>query len=170
VHWEKFGPIFFGPLDGEPPTGWFDAPGGEYRTCYQSLSAFGAFAETMLRSLTPAYRVLGKTDLAARSIATIRLERSLKVARLHGDGLARLGVTATTTTGPYPPCRLLSLGLWSHRLELDGIEYRTRHDDDELSIAFFDRAADALTAESTRSLAGDVGFLKEVTDRYDVGL
>lgn len=53
---------------------------------------------------------------------------------------------------------------------MDGIQYRARHDNDEIAVAIFDRAADALRVVSTICITADVNWFGKVLDRYHLGL
>jgi len=151
-----------------PVSGRFNAPGYEYGVCYFGLSLDVAFAETLLRN--PSSRLLGGSDLAVRSISTGHLTRGLQLVQLHGPGLNRLEITAETVHGPHDICRRLALELWRHPKQVDGIAYRSRFDDDELCVALFDRAIDAIAIDATEGLLDDMRRLGRILDKYDVGL
>jgi hypothetical protein len=109
-------------------------------------------------------------DLAVRSVSIGHLTRRVRLAQLHGPGLARIGVSAETVHGPHPVCRQLALEIWNDPKQVDGIAYRSRFDNDELCIALFDRASDAVVIDSTEGLLDDAHRLGTLLDRYDVGL
>jgi hypothetical protein len=165
IHRTSHAPLRFGTT---ADAGRFSAPAGQYRTCYFGLSIEAAFSETLLRN--PTNRLLATTDLAARSISTGHLTRQVRLAQVHGAGLKRLGISTATVHGSYPACRQLALALWNHTLKIDGIEYRSRFDNDELCIALFDRASDAVVIDYTEGVMDDPHRLGELLDKYDVGL
>lgn len=139
VHWRSNGPLWFGPAAGAPPGNRFDAPAGQYGTMYAAEELVGAFAETVLRK---GARIIGWPIVEKRSWSTLQLERNVTLAQLHGDGLLSWGVTSDICTGDnYGPSQALSLALFD--LGLDGIAYRSRHNNDRICYALFDRIAAA---------------------------
>ena len=168
IHDATRGPVWFGPAPGSPPRSRFDAPAGEFGVCYVALSPEAAFAETFLRN--PGRRMLDSTLLGTRALTSLACDRPLRVARLHGPGLARLGATAEVTHGPaYELARRWSVALWSHPSRPDGILYSSRHDDDELCLALFDRDPVSLAVKSSQSLLGSP-LLTPLLRRYRMGL
>lgn len=116
----------------------FDAPGGEFGVLYTAAEIEGAFVETVLRRNG---RLIRREKVAARSWTEIILTRSLTVARLYGDGLLWHGQDGSiSTSNDYQDARALSLALFEDFPHLDGIAYRSKHDNDRMCYAFFDRA------------------------------
>lgn len=154
IHDDRRDPIWFGPAPGVAPRSRFDAPAGEFRVCYVGLSPEAGFAETFLRN--PGRRMVDRTLLGSRALTVLKNRRALSVVRLYGPGLARPGATAEVSHGPtYDVARAWSLAIWSHPSAPDGILYKSRHDDDELCLALFDRASNAIYHErSERVLSG----------------
>ena len=139
VHWSSNGPIWFGrkPVDG--PGNRFDAPDSSYGTLYAAPALKAAFAETVLRKLQ---RIIAWPDVEARSWSELELLRPVTLAMLHGDGLGFHKVTSDITAGSdYTPSQNLSLFFYNKML--DGIQYRSRHNNDELCYALFDRVQPA---------------------------
>ncbi len=158
--------IWFGPAPGSPPENRFDAPNGEYRICYLGASREASFAEVFLRN--PPVEVISESDVEARRIAEIQVVRALRVAVFHGRGLARARTTGTVSTGAdYAESRAAALAIWTAHADLDGIEYRARHDDSELSIALFDRARDAIVERPRLRLTDDRAWYASLPTRYD---
>ncbi|HEX8906269.1 MAG TPA: RES family NAD+ phosphorylase [Longimicrobiaceae bacterium] len=169
VHGSSRGAVWFGPAQGDPPRNRFDAPGGEYGVCYFGESPEVAVAETIIRQ--PFMRLVQRTTLEARTISRVPVLRDLTLARLHGPGLVRMGIGAEVVHGhPYARCQKLALELWSHPDEVDGIEYRSRWDNDRLNYALFDRAADALDAPDRALNLGDPAIFNPILWLYDVGV
>lgn len=162
ARWE---PLFFDRSTG----GRFNAPDASYGVLYAARETSGAFAETFLR--TPG-RTLIDTDLLQRK-AYVRLvvQRDLKLIRLAGPGLARVGATAEVAHGglPYDVPQAWSSALARHPVDADGIAYHARHDDAELCYALFDRSADGI-AESAREVDLDHDWFWRIAERYGVGL
>lgn len=169
VHRTALGPVWFGPAPGDPPQNRFDAGAGEYRICYLGDSPEVAFAETLIRQ--PHTRLLTRAQLDERSISRIPVLRELKLVRFHGPGLVRLGLGADVAHGhPYDRCRAVALDLWGHAEAVDGIEYRSRWDNDRLCFALFDRAHDALDAPDHTLAMGRPDLLDPLLRLYDIGI
>lgn len=166
IHDERRHPAWYGPAPGAPPMGRFDAPGAQFRVCYAGLTPAASFAETFLRN--PGRRMLDRTLIQGRAISVLKPRRDLALVRLYGPALARLGATAEVTHGPaYDVAGQWSLAVWSHPSRPDGILYRSRHDDDELCVALFDRDPDALRLDGTGRLY-DSPLLPSLLRRYRV--
>lgn len=167
IHDQRYGAVWFGPAPGRPPANRFDAPGGEFRVCYTGLTPEASFAETFLRN--PGRRLLDVSTLSTRSLSRLAITRALRVARLHGPELARLGATAEVTHGTdYGLSGRWSLALWSHRQSPDGILYTSRHDDEEPCLVLFDRHPGVLESVDAEPLLRSrllPGFLR----RYRLG-
>ncbi|HEX8246179.1 MAG TPA: RES family NAD+ phosphorylase [Longimicrobium sp.] len=170
IHPVHLGSLFFGPAEGAPPRGRWDAPRGEFRVCYLGEAPEVAFAETFLRE--PGVTLIEEADLAARAIARVEAVREIRLAAMHGQGLARAGATAAVCSGPYAVSRAWALALHAHPAAADGVRYRARHDDDGFAIALFGRATGAVAEVETRRLdpRADGATIAEWLDRYGMGL
>ena len=169
IHSRGKKPLWFGPKPGGTPIHRFDDPSGRFRVCYLGTTAEACFAETFLRN--PPVRILSLADLAERSLATINVERELRIVSLRGPLLARLGTTAEVVGGSaYDLSQALSRSLWEHADEPDGIICRSRHDDSSFSVALYDRAKQAVAVATERSLTEDVALLARLLKRYELGL
>jgi hypothetical protein len=163
VHWSDKGPIFFGPPAGIGPSNRFDAPAGEYGTLYVAEDLAGAFAETLLRK---AARLVGWPAVAQRSFSMLTLQREVTLAQLHGDGLAWHGVTSDICAGDdYGPSQAISLAFYAKGL--DGIAYRSRHNNDQLCYALFDLVAPTdLAIVETHDFAGMAAIADQLVRRH----
>ena len=170
IHPARFGALFFGPAEGAPPRGRWDAPDGRFRVCYLAERPFVAFAETFLRR--PGAMVLEMEELAERAISVVRPLRDLRLAAMHGAGLHAAGATAACCTGAFAVSRAWAAALHGHRERVDGIRYRARHDDDGFAVALFDRARDGVAETASAGLADPArrADLAALLDRYGVGL
>ncbi len=171
IHGTSVGALYYGPRSDPEEHGRWDAPDDSYGVCYLAERGHTAFAETLLRELDRE-EVSEKGDLRPRSLAHVRVERPLVLARMHGSGLRRMKATAAVVQGPYEITWAWSRAIHDHPSELDGIGYRARYDDDDFSIALFDRAADAITVVDSRPLL-DPALAVELgswLDRYGIGL
>jgi hypothetical protein len=169
IHLRDRNALWFGPGSPPHPVHRFDDPDGRFRVCYLGTSAEVCFAETFLRN--PPVRILSLDDLAARSLATVEVRRELRLVPLLGSSLARLGVTAEIASGSdYEASQLWSHALWEHTDRVDGILYRSRHDDSALCVAVYDRAKDGLSLVDDSSLLDGPQQLARLLKRYGVGL
>jgi len=57
---------------------------------------------------------------------------------------------------------------WARPEHPDGVTYRARHDDGEMSVALFDRAADAIEVVESVPLDDDPPWLASLAIRYGV--
>ncbi|MET0395405.1 MAG: RES family NAD+ phosphorylase [Longimicrobiaceae bacterium] len=145
VHPLELGPLWFGPGDGRPPRGRFDAPGGEFGTCYFAATLGVAVLETLVRGLK--VPVIPRAELAARGGSAVAPAMPLRMLRLEGPGLSSFGVGAHEVAGDdYGACRDLARRVHRALPEVDGIQYRSRWDTSELCWAVFDRARGRLGA------------------------
>jgi len=94
----------------------------------------------------------------------------VRVVRSHGAGLARLGTTAELTSGSQDAARVWSRALWSHPSAPDGVEYRCRHDDDELAVALYDRARASLEEVARAGIRTDRVWFGGVLASYGLAL
>lgn len=173
VHRVGHDALWFGPPDGEPPRHRFDAPAGEYRICYLARGPRGAFVETFLRDPALAGegdRILAAGELVAWRLSYVRVTAELTVARLRGPGLSWRDATAAVSATPrYGETRRLARRIYREEEEPAGLEYRTRHDNDEIAVALFaGRAREALRLDPesgrscldvARELEGDYPFV-----------
>ena len=150
-------------------SGRLNAPDGSYGVLYVAVSASGAFAETFLR--TPGRTLLDPNLLAAKAYAELTLTRDLVVLELHGPGAAAIGATAELTHAPppYVTPQAWSKALHVHPCAADALSYRARHNDNEICLAIFDRAADAV-AVVRREENLDADWLWLLAEEHGVGL
>lgn len=129
----------------------WDDPDRKFGVLYLGKTLVGPFAETLLRA--PAERDVLWEQIARRRSASFAVTRPVRLAKIHGPGLAWFRTTSAGVSADFDP--LDNPGAYSvpqqiaakvyHGTDLDGIQYRSRFDNDELCIALFDRADDAVT-------------------------
>lgn len=142
VHWTTADPLGFSVGRANR----FDCPGAQFGVLYAAADIEGAFVETVLRRNG---RLIRRERVEARSWIEITLGRPLVVARLHGNGLLWHGQDASiSTASDYREARGLSLALHEDFPDLDGIAYRSKHDNDRLCYAFFGRVRAATLVRS----------------------
>jgi hypothetical protein len=138
VHRKGQSAIFFGPGTDKPPQNRFDAPSGEYQVLYAAQRLEGAFVETLLRRHT--HRIVKRAFIEERMWTPLRLECALTLAKIMDEGLLFHGVDASVSASDdYGPSRELALALYEDFPVLDGLAYRSRHNNGEICYALFDR-------------------------------
>jgi RES domain len=152
-------PVFFGPGPAAAPKHRFDAPAAEFQVLYLGLSYDAAIVETLFRN--PRRRTVDRSDIDARSIATLTNAAPLRLVQGHGSGLARLGTTASLSTGGYRASRRWALEIWRHKDQPDGLVYVSRHNPKLLCAAVFDRYQAGFT-QSSAPLLDDAAALATV--------
>jgi hypothetical protein len=145
----------------------FDAPDASYRTFYAALTAEAAFAETLLRGTGS---LVAESELNIRSLCRFALVRELRLVRLHGPFMARIGVTAAVTAGHYDTSQRWSKAFWLHPQRPDGILYKATHDNDKFALALFDRAQHAIDGGTTAPLLSDKRLLGQILDHYQASI
>lgn len=152
IHSTSYGPLWFGPGEGEPPRYRFDAPDGEYGALYVAQTPAGAFAEVFLREPRRIPRLIASSELENRVLSQIIVLKPLVLAKLRGPGLSWHKTTAAVSSSgesEYARAQQIALAVFQDDRGLDGIEYRSRHDDDELACVIFDRAEPSLQVDTS---------------------
>jgi hypothetical protein len=150
-------------------SGRLNASDGSFGVLYVARSVAGAFAETFLR--TPGRTLLDPGLIAAKAYAELVLARDARAIELHGPGAAILGATAELTHGPppYDLSQAWSTALHLHPCNADGLAYRARHNDDEICLAVFERAAAAVQVVRREEKLDNEWFY-ELMETYEVGI
>jgi hypothetical protein len=161
----RFEPVFFD----TSRAGRLNAPDGSYGVLYAAAGPDGAFAETFLRQ--PGRTLLASDFIASKAYVRLGVRRALRLIKLSGPGLARLGATAEVIHGglPYDVPQAWSKALRSHPAAPHGIAYNARHDDEALCYAIFDDAAAAIV-EVDRDVTLDADWFWAMAEPYGVGL
>lgn len=161
----------YGPRPHPEDRGRWDAPDLGYGLCYVAEHEHTAFAETLLRDLDRE-DLSEQDEIAPLNLARLEVVTPIVLVRMHGPGLRRLKATATVVQGPYEGTWAWSQAVHRHPLAVAGIRYRARHDDDDHSIALFDRARDAVRVLDSKPLlhSARIPVLRECLDRYTVRL
>jgi hypothetical protein len=151
-------------------SGRLNSPDGNYGVLYVAEHLRGAFAETFLR--IPGRTLLPLDLIRQKARVRLRVTRELKLIKLSGAGLARLGATAEVVHGglPYDVPQTWSKAL---RDELphspDGIAYNARHDDEAVCYALFEHSSPTVE-ELSRDVDIDQDWFWKIAELYDVGL
>ncbi|WP_017326541.1 RES family NAD+ phosphorylase [Synechococcus sp. PCC 7336] len=158
-------PLFFS----RKGSGRFDGPEQGYGMLYVGEDEYCAFIETFGRK--HGARGVEEAALSRRGLARIESSQPLRLANLLGDGLVKLGADARLASGPYLMSRLWAQAIWEHPTQVDGIRYRSRHDDTRICCGLFDRSADKFTRVGVSNLLLDCPhLLAEILAHYDYGL
>lgn len=169
VYHAAWGPIFFGPGPGKPPAFRFDSAKGAFGVLYASPSADGALVETLLRR--PARRFVdGPAEITPRLLSILEADHPLRLVRAWGDGLSRLGTTAALSTGPYTSSQVWADALFEHPDQPDGIAFASRHNNQEICVALFERASLTLKVVATQPLLSILSQVGALLDRHGKAL
>ena len=165
IHHAEFDPLYFGSIEYNR----FDDLRKRFGVCYLAKTIEGSFAETFVRGT--GQKVQGWKFVQERSFSEIVATAPLRLSSLHGPGLARVGATSAVASGPYDVARNWSRAIHDHPAAPDGIAYRSKHDDDEICIALFDRARERVAAAGVpQPLTMDLARLAELFARYGLAL
>lgn len=167
MHQCHYGALYFGKAGVHR----FDAPHHEYGVLYMADHVAGAFVETFgdVWDIQARYNMVSATRLASRCLSTIRLTRPVTVCDLTGQGLAQIGADGRLTAGDRLMAQQWSLAIWKHSAAVSGIRYRVRHDQSEIAVALFDRAADAVAIDPPGKLVDHLS-LPALLTRYNIAL
>ena len=145
----------------------FNAPNEQFAVLYVAEELKGAFAETLLRH--PGKTLIDQRDIDAKAVSEIEIRSQLKLVKLYGHGLVRVGATATVASGDYAVSQAWSIALWRHPQKPDGIIYRANHDNDQICLALFGHTRKHVRVVKTVP-PGSEPFLAELLDHYGVGI
>ncbi|MGE4341413.1 MAG: RES family NAD+ phosphorylase [Pigmentiphaga sp.] len=150
-----------------PPTNRFDAADRSYGVLYMAATRDGSFAESVGRK-PGTFR--SNDELAALAVTTLALTRDLRLVDLHGGAaVGALGATGVVGVGPQSLARRWAKALHAHPEAPDGIEYRCRHNSDEIALALFDRVgAASLSSVGVASLVSDLVWLSAMRARHQI--
>jgi hypothetical protein len=160
-----YDPIFFDRGRG----GRLNAPDSSYGVLYSAEQVRGAFAETFLRE--PGRTLLPIDLVQKKGRVSLRLVRELRLVRLMGIGLARLGATAEVVHSglPYDASRAWSQAIHDLPSAPDGIAYSARHDDEMVCYALFEGRAPCVE-EVTRQEDIDKDWFWDLAELYGIGI
>jgi hypothetical protein len=152
--------------------GRFDSVDGGFAYAYLGAEDDAAIAETLCRDLPleGGARLVPRARLVGRRITSVEVVRDLRVLVLHGAALTQVGAGLWLTkcdAGQYEATRAWAARLLELLPDIDGFEYRCRHDEDRMAWALFDdgphgigRAAGALRARAdTRPWDSGAGLI-----------
>ena len=96
----------------------------------------------------------------------------MTLVHCHGEGLKQNGFDSRIASSvDRGLTQSVARSLYENAQQPDGLVYRTRHDDDQLSIALFDRALNKLSEPGPAIAWMNAGsHLEKVLDRYRIAL
>jgi len=144
--------------------GRFDGPHQGYGILYVGEDEYSPFIECFGRKYE---KYVSVKAVRNRNLFKITSDRPLVLADATGPGLAQMGTDSRISSGDYEDCRTWGQAIWEHPQCVDGIRYRSRHDDSVYSIGLFDRVKSHLQEENLGNLYDNHPSLKkEIEDRY----
>lgn len=167
IHWPNKA-LFFGPGSKKRPRGRFDSMDGAFGTCYLAENTLAAFAETFLRE--GRVKLVTEDELEARRWSRVEVVAPLTLVRCHGAALSTLRTTSAISSGAYSRSRAWAAALYRHPDAPDGLRYHSRHNDDELCIALFDRAVARVRIVETLPLLHPATGVVDAINVYDVSI
>ncbi len=87
VHRTTFGPVFYGPGPGNPPSFRFDCLSGRFGVLYIAPGPDAAMIETLLRN--PQRLTVGYKEIKERSLSILQADRTLRLVEAMGENLSR---------------------------------------------------------------------------------
>jgi RES domain len=148
----------------------FDAPNKEYGILYVGVDEYGPFIESFGR--THGKRGVELSLLKTKSLSRLESDRTLSLVDMTGKGLVLLGADARLASGDYRVAQRWAQALWQHPSEPDGLLYHSRHDDERVCCAIFDRASKHLSEHNLGSLIDpqNTQLLATLLNHYEFAL
>ena len=129
---------------------------------YAAAAIDGAFAETILHGRIQS-QIVSRAFVELRAWTELTLQRPLALMKLYDDGLfwhrTDAGISAADD---YGAPRQLAVDAFQQCPDLDGLTYRSRHNNGELCYALFDRVATADLSE------GPIHLLRDHSAEIDI--
>jgi RES domain len=141
----------------------FDAPDRKYGVLYAATTPAAAFAETLLRGPGGFVAI---SELETRSLCKFTVVQEIALVSIYGPHLFTLAATAAVTSGAYGTSQRWSEALWTHPQEPHGVIYRATHDNNNMALALFDRAARMIDDGESIPLMDDTRLLGRILDEY----
>jgi hypothetical protein len=143
------------------------SPDRRYGVLYVAATREGAFAESVGRK-PRGFR--SDDELARLRLTTLALTRDVRVVHLHGGAaVGAMGAAGVIGVDPQSLARRWAPALHDHPEQPGGIEYRCRHNSDELAVALFDRVGAAVVVPvDVVSLTSDSVWLLQMRARHQV--
>lgn len=149
--------------------GRFDSPAQGYGILYVGADVYASWIECYGR--THGAKGVSELGLRQRDLYAINSNRPLVLADLTGSSLVKMGADARLSSGAYTVARQWAQAIYDHPQLVDGIRYRSRHDDERYCYGIFDRCAKNIQEQNLGNLlTSNPRLLAEILDYYDYGL
>ncbi len=149
--------------------GRFDSPAQGYGILYVGEDIYASWIECYGRS--HGARGVSEVALKQRDLYEISSQRVLVFADITGSGLVKLGADARLSSGAYAVARQWAQAIYEHPQKVDGIRYRSRHDDARYCYGIFDRCTNELHEKNVGDLLeSNTKLLAEILNSYNYAL
>ena len=149
--------------------GRFDSPTQGYGILYVGMDVHTSWIECYGRALGA--RGIAESDIKKRSLYFIDSDRELILTDLTGGNLTKIGADARLSSGDYAIAREWGRAIHQHPQQVDGMRYRSRHDDDRYCYGLFNRCEQSIREENLGNLVDSHPvLLGEILAHYDYGL
>jgi RES domain len=149
--------------------GRFDSPAQGYGILYVGEDVYASWIECYGRS--HGARGISEVALRQRNLYEINSQQVLVFADITGSGLVKLGADARLSSGAYAVARQWAQAIYEHPQKVDGIRYRSRHDDARYCYGIFDRCANELHEKNVGDLLeSNTKLLAEILNSYNYAL
>jgi hypothetical protein len=149
--------------------GRFDSPGQGYGILYVGEDVYASWIECYGRSHGP--RGVSEMALKQQDLYEIESQRPLVFADVTGSGLVKLGADSRLSSGAYATARQWAQAIHDHPQKVDGIRYRSRHDDARYCYGIFDRCVNELQEKNVGNLLeSNPRLLAKILDFYSYAL
>jgi hypothetical protein len=149
--------------------GRFDGPEQSYGILYVGDDTHVSWIECYGRA--HGAKGVSEQTLMQRNLFEIDSQRPLSLADVTGSGLVKLGADARLSSGSYAVARQWAQAIHNHPQQVDGIRYRSRHDDGRYCFGIFDRCKNQLQEQNLGSLLEcNRQLLVEILECYDYTL
>lgn len=152
--------------------GRFDSLDGSYAYLYIGDCPAAAVAETLCRNLPvdQSPRLIPRVQIAGRVLSELRTTREIRVVDLTGTGAARLNAEVWLTKcdpSGYLHTRRWAAAILAANPDVDGIQFRSRHDENTLSWML--AAEPVISAHPAVAAVGGVIPLDSADGHYLLG-
>jgi hypothetical protein len=149
--------------------GRFDSTAQGYGILYVGADVYASWIECYGR--THGAKGVSESALRQRNLYAIDSQRELVFADVTGNGLVKMGADARLSSGSYVVAREWAQAIYDHPQAVDGIRYRSRHDDERYCYGIFDRCGDELQEKDLGNLVeSNPKLMAEILECYDYGL
>jgi RES domain len=149
--------------------GRFDSPAQGYGILYVGADIYASWIECYGR--THGAKGVSELGLRQRDLYAIDSNRPLVFADLTGSSLVKMGADARLSSGAYTVARQWAQAIYDHPQRVDGVRYRSRHDDARYCYGIFDHCSQDIYEQNMGNLlTSNPKLLAEILDYYDYGL